>query len=170
MIIRDAIKSLPYITGSRMHCVWPGYPSITSSTNYVSQLDYTDQHFVFWKTKADRQVEAVIMEDKRVVVFSDYGGKINAQMISGQTSGQDLLAFTNATAGGVYCVWQIEGESLSTPVLISMPNMLGDMPDFIIDVQPSGFPDAYLHFVWCERADELDNWEVFYRKGHMEYS
>ncbi len=308
LIIRDAIKSLPYSTGSRMHCVWPGYPSSTSSTNYVTQLENTDQHSVYWKIKADRQVDAVIRDDLKLVVFSDNGHEINAQVstgsdwddpspfwyppgqthpdylvadpgylssvrsvarddegtlwlvyytgdggdensvvvvsspdgmiwtteatfdldpslytlvrnpsicisgdkkivtyscklvfapgydsfrhdddgtgfnsgvqlmsssgeindvqcILGTTSGQELTAFTLKAGSFVRCIYNIGVQQDSE--IISNPSREASMPDFIFDEVP-GTPDAYLHFVWCERDDADDNWEVFYRRGYIE--
>jgi len=301
LIIRDAIKSLQYISGSRMHAIWPGYPSATSPDNYVSQLGPTN-HSVFWKYKADRQIEAAVMQDAGLVVLSDYGGQINAkvstgndwddpspfwyppfsdhpdyavaagylsnvrslarddsgklwlviygsgsdismysstdgtnwnpemgmavtsdyedlrdpsifidgqemyltftqkhieplwyelifmsgiyfnpemvvqspepitdaQVISGNTSGENIIAITYQTAGAVNCIYRMGGNAFSAPVLISQAEVEGAMPDFIFDAIPAGSPDAYMHFVWCERADDNDNWEVFYRRGYMQ--
>ncbi len=311
LIMRDGLKSLPYISGARMHCAWPGYPSSTSSTNYVSQLEYTDQHHVFWKTKADRFVDAVIRDDAKLVVFSDYGGEINAQVstgtdwddpspfwyppgeqkpdhlvadpgyvsqvrsaardlfgvlylvyytgdtgsnndivlssstdggvswdpqtmfdgdpalyeevrdpsiyifdddiyitytrknialnqyqlmlliydgtpvgqgtviatsdnpisdaeaISGMIQSTQLTAVTYAADGGVYCAWRMDADAFSSPALISAAGVEGSLSDFIIDFVPSE-PHAYLQFVWCERDDELDNWQVYHRRGYMQ--
>ena len=98
-------------------------------------------------------------------LISSYGKVNDAQCISGTTLGQHLVAYTLEVMDEVYCIYHVGDPHES--VKISHVTREAAMPDIIFEPVP-GTPDAYLHFVWCERDDPTDNWEVFYRRGYLE--